>query len=792
MVRSWLKTTWRYSCNSKLYTILNLAGLSTGAAVAILIACWVRNEIAFNTVHDHYDRIAQVMDNQPADGAITTGELLPIPLAAELRDHFRSDFSRVSLYWPNFRHTLTSGDKSISQSGSWVQPDIPDMLTLKMLAGRRDALKDPSSVLITHSLAKALFGGADPMGRVIRVDNSVEVKVGGVFEDLPDNSTFSDVQLFLSWDKAVEEMAWMKDYPSDWTAAGWKIFVQLSDHADIDHINHSIKNIFATHGRATGETLLLHPMSRWHLYSEFSNGVSTGGRIRIVRLFTGIGIFVLLLACINFMNLATARSQQRAKEVGVRKVIGSLRWQLIGQFLGEALLMTTLAVLLALVIVGLTLPFFNELAGKHFSLPWSRPAFGLLILAFILLTSLLAGSYPAFYLSGFRPVMVLKGDLRSGPWASLFRKILVVAQFTISISLIIGTILVDSQVRYAKDRPVGYSRAGLLTIGKNTSDLYEARYDALRDDLLRTGAVTDMAESSTSTTELPAAPDMVRWPGEDPAARPTFTVVGVTPDYGHTIGWQLVTGRDFDRNLAIDSDAIVLTESAVRLIGFQQPVGQNIRAWDHPYKVIGVVRDMIMGSPFQRVPPGAFVVSPAKQTNDISIRVRPGMPMWLALAAIGKVFRKYNPSSPFDYHFVDAEYALKFADEERIDGLARAFTLLAIGISCLGLFGLAAYSAGQRTREIGIRKVLGSSGFRIWQLLTGEILWLIGLSCVIAVPLSALFMHRWLQQYEYRAPLTAGVFCAACGGALLIALGTVSFHALRAARTNPVKSLRAE
>jgi len=802
MLRSWLLTAWRSARTNRLYTLINLSGLATGAAVTILIGLWVHDELTFDTIHSNYDRIGQVLDNQPADGGISTGELLPLPLAAELRNRYGSDFTRIAIYWPEFRHILTvtntsvgntsADNRSIAQNGSWVQPDLPEMLTLHMLQGNRDALKDRSNVLIAHSVAVALFGNADPMNRTIRVDNSIEVKVGGVFEDIPANSTFHEAHIFLSLDKAIDEMAWLKDYPNAWDAHGWKIYVQLSQHTDLRRVNRKIASLMSAHSHITGETLFLHPMSRWHLHGSFSNGVASGGRIGIVHLFSGIGAFVLLLACINFMNLATARSRRRAKEVGIRKVIGSLRYQLIGQFLGEALLLTAAAVILALGLAQLALPFFNDIAGKHLTLPWTDPLFALSIIAFILITALLAGCYPAFYLSHFRPVKVLKGDLDAGHWSSLPRKILVVIQFTVSITLVIGTILISKQIRFAKDRSLGYTRAGLLNIGKNTSDLYQARYDALRNDLLRTGAVSNMAESSVGATEAPQADRGVSWDGADSSSKPSFTGVYVSPDYGPTIGWQITQGRDFRRDFATDSDKIIINESAARLMAFPQPLGRVIDAFGRRYTIIGIARDMVVASPFQQIQPGIFMLAPANNLNDILIRITPAMPMRRAVAAVAEVFRRYNPGSPFDYRFADTDYALKFADEERIDGLAQAFTILAIFISCLGLLGLAAFSAGRRSREIGIRKVLGSSAFNIWQLLTAETIRLILLASAIAMPLAGLCMSKWLQQYGYRAPFEWWIYAAAFGGALTLALLTVSLHTLKAARTNPVKTLRSQ
>jgi ABC-type antimicrobial peptide transport system permease subunit len=490
------------------------------------------------------------------------------------------------------------------------------------------------------------------------------------------------------------------------------------------------------------------------------------------------------------MNLTTARSRQRAREVGIRKVVGSLRYQLIGQFLGEAFLLTTLAIIFALGITQLSLPFFNALSGKHLGIPWTDPLFAAALIVLLFITTLLAGGYPAFFLSGFRPVKVLKGDLSIG--SSLPRKVLVVLQFTVSISLVIGAILIGRQIDFARDRPIGYSRAGLLNIGKNTSDLYQAQYNSLRDDLLRTGMVGDMAESSVAATEPLEADRGVFWLGEDSTTKPSFTSVFITADYGNTIHWQLVSGRDFRRDFATDSDKVIINQSAARLMGFAQPIGKEIMAYGGRLTIIGVVRDMVATSPFQKVQPGLFTLAPATNLNDILIRVTPSNPMRQALAAIEKIFHRYNPASPFDFHFVDTDYALKFADEECIDGLTRVFTALAIFISCLGLFGLAAFTAGRRARELSIRKVLGSSIFNCWKLLTAETVRLVLLSSAIALPLAGLFMNKWLQQYEYRTPLHWWVFAAAAGGVLVLALLTVSFHALKAAHTNPAKTLRSQ
>jgi ABC-type antimicrobial peptide transport system permease subunit len=789
---SWLKIAWRHHRNNRLYTLLNLTGLAIGIAAALLIGLWVHDELTFDRVHSNYDRIARVMDNQPADGGITTTDKVPVPLAAELRARFGDEIPRLALYYPNFRHILTTDkEHSIAQMGSWVQPELPLILTLPMVMGDRQALTERSNCLISQSTARALFGGADPMGRILRVDNNVDVRVGGVFADLPPGSSFHAVGILLAWDKAVDEMPWMNDYTHAWDAPGFNIYLQLSEHADIVRINQKIRHLIAEHTHNKGETIFLQPMREWHLYGEFANGAAVGGRIRIVRLFAAIGCFVLLLACINFMNLATARSEKRAKEVGVRKVAGAIRGYLVAQFLGEAAAMVFIATTLALVLLAFTLPFFNTLVGKTLRIPWLDPGFAALLFVFIAITALLAGSYPAFFLARFKPVKVLKGDLKAGPWAALPRKILVVCQFTVSISLIIGEILVGRQIEYAKNRPVGYSREGLLNVGKNTKDLYDADYASLRGDLLRTGFVAEMAESASPVTEGPdAIAGDIRWEGADPNAKPTFSYLGFTPEYGRTIGWKVLSGRDFDAALRTDSGNVIINESAAKLMGFGQPIGKTVRLWGRDRTIIGVVHNLVMGSPFQNIQPACYFLAPDKQDNDILIRVRPGRSMHEALAAIEAVLKKYNPESPFDYRFVDTDYAEKFADEEQVASLARIFTALAIFISGLGLFGLAAYSAEQRTKEIGVRKVLGSSAFRIWRLLTIDILRLVVLAAAIAIPLAALFMHKWLMGYTYRVPMGWDVFLFSGGGALLIAVATVSYHAVHAARANPIRALR--
>ena len=796
MFRNYLKIALRNLLRNKVYSAINIGGLAVGMAVAVLIGLWVYDELSFNKYHLSYDRLAQVMETQTFNGEPSTSEAVAIPLANKLRADYGSAFKRMALVFPSFPHVLAVGDRQIAQPGVWAQPDLPEMLSFAMLKGQRDALKTPGSALLARSLAESLFGKTDPMGKTIKLDHRTYLKVGGVFEDFPRNTAFHDTKLFLPWVTAVRSLTWVQDGENKWEMQHWRLFVELNEPVDIDKLNARIKDMAKPHLPENKPEIRLHPMADWHLYGEFRNGKVAGGRIQFVWLFGIIGVFVLLLACINFMNLSTARSQKRAKEVGIRKAVGSRREQLVAQFFGESLLVATLAFLLALLLTQTSLPFFNELTDKDLRIPWTRIAFWLTAVGFTLFTGLIAGSYPALYLSGFAPVKVLKGTLTTSRLAATPRKVLVVIQFTVSITLIIGTVLVFRQIQHAKNRPVGYTRAGLITVQKNTPALFQAPYHALRNDLLRTGAVANMFCSSAPSTETPVGNQNFDWPGKAPGSDVLLQTVGVTHDYGKTMNWTVVEGRDFSRRFPADSGSLILNETAAKRLGFAHrnvgpAVGQIIR-WDgQPHRITGVVKDMIMESPYQPVQPCLFVLD-YSWDNFITVRLKPDLPLRDALTQTEAVFKKYNPASPFDYKFVDQEYARKFADEERVGKLASIFAVLAIFISCLGLFGLASFMAEARTKEIGIRKVLGASVVGVWRLLSKDFVVLVMIAFFIAVPIAWHFLNNWLQRYEYRTEMSWWIFAVSGTGALIITLLTVSFQSIKAALMNPVKSLRSE
>ncbi|SDE14578.1 ABC transporter permease [Niabella drilacis] len=793
MLKNYFAVAWRNLQRNKLYSFVNISGLAIGISVAMLISFWVWDELHFDAYHANHQRLAQLMRTYRSnDGTLVTEQASCIPVADALRNKFGSNFSNVAAASWNFGHVLAAGDKKIAAKGLWTEAAFPVMFSFKMRSGRIGALDDPSAVLLSASLAQRLFGSSDPIGKTIRFDNKNDFRVAGVYEDLPPNTTFYETKLLLPWKKYITTEEWLRKAVADWDEQSFQVFAALAEGADVETVSGKIENVVMTHKRVKQEweQAQLFPMDRWHLYGEFKGGRSVGGGIRFVYLFSVIGVFVLLLAGINFVNLSTARSTQRAKEVGIRKTVGSGRGRLIWQFLTESVLTTFLSFLLAVLLVLLAMPLFNELSGKQLLFPWHSLAFWCAALGFMILTGFLSGIYPAFYLSGFIPVKVLKGTFRAGKTAGSPRKVLVVLQFSFSIALVIGSVIVFKQIRYAKDRPVNYRKEGLITVQMNTPDLY-GHYDALRNELLATGTVTNMAESSSPTIDVFSSSSRFEWRGKDPAGSPVFGIIGVTTDFGNTIGWEIKKGRDFSGAFSTDTAAVILNEAAAMQMGAAGAVGGEIRHNGKAYTVIGVVKDMVMTSPYAPPVPTVFLNDP-EWANVVTIAIKKGVSLQYALDKIEQVFKKYNPDAPFDFAFNDEIYARKFAGEQRIGRLSVLFTALAIFISCLGILGLASFVAEQRKKEISLRKVLGAGVYQLWRLLSVEFLLLVLIACFVAIPLAWYYLHQWLQQYAYRTELSFGVFLLSGAGALVLTLLTVSIQALKAALMNPVKALRSE
>ncbi|WAC10610.1 ABC transporter permease [Dyadobacter pollutisoli] len=802
MIRNYYKIAFRNLLKNKGYSAINIGGLAVGMAVAILIGLWLYDELSFNRYHTRHGSIAQVMTRFTGTGEHGINNSMPYPLFTELKNHYQNNFNNlVRVSWRQ-DYILSAGDKKISRKGQFWDKEAPDMLSLKMIHGSHAGLADPYSIMLSATTAKSLFGDQNPVNRTLKMNNKIDVRVTGVYEDMPMNSHFNEVKFVSPFDLWLTQNTWIEERATqDWSNHFLTIYAEIKPEDNFSKVSTIIKDAELKNltnykdQAAQRPQVFLHPMDNWHLHG-FNRGAADAEPVRLVWTVGIIGAFVLLLACINFMNLSTARSEKRAKEVGIRKAIGSLRTQLVNQFLSESLLVVLIAFVFAILMATALLSWFNDLAAKQMSMLWGNPYFWLSSLSFVLVTGLLAGSYPALYLSAFQPVKVLKGAFRVGRFATIPRKVLVVMQFTVSVTLIISTIVIIRQIQIAKNRPVGYTRDGLIMLRMVSDDFY-GKYDLLRDELKATGAVSEMSESMGTVTNVASGNSGFEWKNGN--AEQDFGTLAVTHEHGKTVGWQFIKGRDFSREIATDSSGIVINEAAMKFMKLENPIGEPVRwKWYRgdkvlDYKILGVIKNMIMESPYDAIEPTIFFVKGHNGGVDwINIKMNPNMSTSKALPRIEAVFKKLIPSAPFDYQFVDEEYAKKFAREERIGKLATFFAALAIFISCLGLFGLASFVAEQRTKEIGIRKVLGASIANLWQLLSKDFVFLVILSCLISGPVAYFLMNSWLEKYTYRTEISWWIFAASGIGALAITLLTVSYQAIRAALLDPVRSLQSE
>lgn len=795
MIRNYIKIAWRNILNNKVYSAINILGLAAGMAVALIIGLWVVNEFSYDKFLPNYKQLYQVEVHFTTQQDEHTQAAVAIPLAEVLRKQIPGIKHVAETDWVGWQwHDLLVGNKKLYLGGGAAHPDFLKIFQYPFVKGSaKDAFTDPNSIVIDEATATALFGNADPINKVIRYDNSHNLKVTGVIKNIPKNAT-KQFNFLTPFSFKEQTESWMKNARVTWTNNSFNMFVELQPGVTLAQVAPKVKNLVYQNSvpmRLAHPEVILHPMKDWHLYTDFKKGKAVGGFIDYVRMFSIIGILVLLIACINFMNLSTARSEKRAREVGVRKAIGSQRKDLIVQFLAESLLITFIAFLFSILIVQLVIPSFNELTGGFIAIPYTNPLFWGIMLLYVAVTGLLAGSRPAFYLSSFNPVQVLKGTIKVGKAASLPRKVLVVLQFSCSIALIISTVIVYQQIQYAKSRPTGYS-AERLMMTDMSGDL-EAHFGALRNDLLASGLVENVASASSPVTNIYSHNSLDKWPGKSAGEDPVnIGSISVSESYFKTLGMTLKAGRDFTSNWANDTSDVILNEAAVKRIGLKDPINQLV-TWNgsaKPVRIIGVVKDALMESPFTPIQPAIF--NHGRGGNNIMYRLAKNVSIHDALPKLNKIFDTYNPAYPYIYQFVDDEYNHKFNLELLVGKLAGVFAGLAIFISCLGLFGLAAYVAEQRTKEIGIRKVLGASVANVWLLLSGDFILLVIISCLIASPVAFYFLRDWLQKYDYRITIGPGVFLLSALVAIVITLMTISFQAIKAALTNPVKSLRSE
>ena len=786
MIITFIKIAWRNALNNLVYSGINVFGLAAGMAVALMIGLWVSYQYSFDRFLPDYQQVYQVRLNYNTGTEILTDNDASLKLAQVLRDRI-PEIKYVGVAHFD-KHGLRNGDHKVFMQGAIVDNDFLKTLQFQLLKGDINTIfKDPYSVVLDQTTTKALFGNEDPIGKVVNLDNRNNVKVTGVVKDVPENSSLKFNFLIPTSYTDITEGWILEGRKAGFDGNNFLLVVKLSPGVTYEQVEPKIRDIQKENPNKKYAQVLMQPISRAHLYSDYKNGKEAGGFIEYVRLFSIIGVLVLVIACINFVNLSTARSQKRAREVGVRKAIGSQRHQLVLQFLTESFLFTVIAFALCLCFVQLALPPFNALTGTTIAIPFFSIKFWLIAIGCVFFTAILAGSRPAFYLSSFNPVEVLKGKVsanRSSEWS---RKILVVTQFGCSIALIISTVVIYKQIQYAKNRPTGYNIDRLLLTDFNT-DLH-TNYVALRNELLQSGLVQSVTTSNTRATEHYGTGTLDNWPGKQPGETAQVAYIGISENYFHTLGIRINEGIEFDG--VADSAAIILNEAAVKRLHLKDPLNQLFIFDKQRIRVKAVVKNSLMGSAFSSVNPTLYYYEPRWWTFLI-YRLSPNVETHTAIEKLTKIFNKYAPSFPYSYRFADEDYNKKFQLEELVGKLSGIFAGLAIFISCLGLFGLAAYVAEQRTKEIGVRKVLGASVFSLWQLMSKDFVALVFVSLLVAIPAAYYFMHHWLQGYEYHTQLSWWVFAATAVAAILITLITVSFQSIKAAMMNPVKSLRSE
>lgn len=785
MLKNFFKTTFRTLWKNKTYSFLNIFGLAIGVACAGLIFLWVEDEMGYDNVYAKKDRLYNIRTNQTYDGNTRTFTSSPGPMAEALKKEIPGIVNTARL---NRTQALFSvGDKAIYEKGCYADSAFFSMFTMEFVQGSiANVFKDVNCIVITRKMAARFFGeGRQVVGKSIRFDNKQDYLITGVVKDVPANTSFQ-----YEWFIPFEVYFKMRSGNlSRWGNNSTNTYVEVAPNANIAAINAQLYGFIQKRETGANARAFLFPMTDWRLRDRFESGKQVGGRIEYINMFSIIAWIILLIACINFMNLSTARSEKRAKEVGVRKVMGAEKKTLIWQFIFEAICMSVLSVAVGVIIIALVLPAFNTLVEKQMTLSLFDPAHITSLLGIALFCGIVAGSYPAFYLSSFNPVQVLKSIKQRSGSAAWIRKGLVVTQFTVSIVLIIGTIIIFQQIRHVKGRDLGYNKDNLISIDAR-GDMIK-NYSVIRQELLGSGLIEEAGLNSFNTMNIGNNGSGYDWNGKDKSKDILISNRNITAQMIPTLGLHFKEGRNFNTDAAADTSNIVITASLAKLMGTGSALGKKIYDGSNYFEVIGVVNDFVYGDMYGQSDPVIFFNNPAA-AKYLYVRIKPQTDPQKALATLEAVLKKNNPAYPFEYSFVDDQFNQQFKAEMLISTLSRVFALLTIIISCLGLFGLSAYTAERRTKEIGIRKVLGASVTGITGLLSKDFLQLVFISTLIAYPLAWWTMNKWLQGYAYRINISWWVFLIAGAGAMVIALATISFQSVKAALMNPVKSLRTE
>jgi ABC-type antimicrobial peptide transport system permease subunit len=776
MIRNYFTVSLRNLLKKKIYSIINITGLAIGITCSILILLWVNDELSFDKFHPKADRLYQLMASADFDNTINTWQSVPLPSYEALKTANSYIRNSAVTDWGG-DHLLVHEEKKLYLRGFFVSEEFLTMFEFPLIYGNAtDVLNDASSIVITEETAAKFFGEEDPINKVIRVDDRGDLKVTGILKDIPKNSSF-EFDYLISWKHRRSVNPWVIENEDNWGNYSFQVFVELSEPMNLAEVNEAIKLMLQDHGEDEMKSeLFLYPLLRWRLHFSFENGEEKGGMIDFVKMFSLIAVFILIIACINFMNLATARSESRAREVGIRKSIGSNRSDLIIQFLSESLLISFIAYFIAILATFLILPFYNNLVDKELFINFRSFDFWIFSLAMIFLTGLLAGSYPAFYLSSFKPVKVLKGKLQEGRRASLPRKILVILQFGFSILLIMGTIVIYNQIQLVKNRELGYQQQNMIMVELN--DELDKNYHVLKNELLQSGIVDGVTISNSPITQINSN-NFLGWPGKPEEQKVIFTTITTEYDYAHTMGIKILQGRDFSPDFPSDSSAILINQAALDLMDLEDPIGTELDLWGQKRTLVGVLDNVLMGSPYQEVKPlfaiiddwGGYVTIRLSETEDINA----------SLNQVKGLFEKYNAAYPFEYNFADLEFDKKFKSINMTSNLSNIFA-----------FGLAAYTAEQRTKEIGIRKVMGASVMNIVRLMTSDFSRLVVISYIISAPISWWLLSWYLERYPVHTKIHFWIFVVTGVFALGFALIIVTSQTIKAAHADPVNSLRNE
>ncbi|WP_290793472.1 ABC transporter permease [Flavihumibacter sp. UBA7668] len=785
MILNYCKLALRNLTKNRFFTIINITGLTIGMAATLLIFLWVYSERSWNKEHVNYDRISHVHVNRNFNGEINTGSDMMFPLAAAAMTAI-PEVEKASISGFPTSIMLTVGDKKINRLVVTTSPEFLDIFSFEFLQGQPEGLQDPDGIILTESTANSLFNRINVVGEAVKINNDRTAYVKAVIKDPASTSTvqFDVLQAFNT------SSQWVKNAQTDWVNCGNRVFFLLREGADKAAVEAKtialIREKTGAENPTTRGQIILHPMSKWRLYEEFRDGINTGGRIQYVRLFTWIAIIILLIACVNFMNLSTARSEKRAREVGIRKTLGSMRRQLVFQFIAESVLLALFAFLISVLVVWITLPSFSKLLNQPIQLPFKEPFWWFIGMGIILLTGVIAGSYPALFLSGFKPVKVLKGTFLTGKSGLTPRKILVTAQFSISILLISATLLIYQQINHVQQRDLGYHQENLLMV--NSSAQLDRQLKAVKNELYATGMVESVNRTSNQITDLFGYTSGIRYSGAPQADNLVIGFMFTDEDFAKTLQAKVIEGRDF---LARDTQQILLNKAAVKVLGMKDPVGKIVTWAGRERTVVGVIDNMVINSPYA-APEPIMLIQGAAWAGRINIRFKNGIDIKKAVEAVEHIHRKFSPDYLFEYRFIDDFFNEKFNNEKLVGQLAIIFSGMAIFVCCLGLFGLVSFAIERRKKEIGIRKVLGASVKQLLVLLSQEFVLLIAFAFLIAIPLAWWMMHGWLANYAYRITINPLIFLVVAASVALIAFITISLNASRAALKNPATSLRSE